>query len=347
MVLDAREELTALQQWEREHLADMEDLIRRTGDLVIELWAVKKPQIIEYAEKVWRMVGLGADIGVDEKNQVSIYTRGKYKEHGANDRELRYVSEILSPLGYTRGYDKDDEFPEFDNLRMSNDGQSTTAELPSVEKIIKSDNSTLDDQYQREVEYKKALQAKVKAVADRLSIYETEGEKRHLRFSQYHKEQPVTTGKGDPRETDSWVALGEHIETLQGVREKLYEYPPEKEEDETIASAIRDYNAVFKPFNDLKYSKSFPEWIQVQLTNEAKGKHASAVLHATVLPDGSKRPMTREQCGDSAEDILEKSYKALMAIPIIGHLAKWHRRELEPKVAQRKVDLSPKLSERA
>lgn len=161
------------------------------------------------------------------------------------------------------------------------------------------------------------------------------------------KADPKSTPKPESAETALSDELQLLSEDILAVREKVIEFPPDTAQATEWAKGMKDFRQILKGFIDEKYSKSIPEWFRVQITNQISGKHAAGVKHATMLPGGIKRNLTREQVGDNAEFILDAAWKALNSFDALAGLISWHRQFVEVNVAQRKVDLSPDLSDKA
>jgi hypothetical protein len=334
--------LESLRQHEREHLADLEDTARRQDAIILELYKPKSERIKKYAESLAERIDLHDPmLDITEKQQISAYIKRKYREIGVAETVCNSLNDYL-PAEFKRAYAKDESAQEQDN------GDGTFTEIrESSKEPAKMDNLELLDIDTQLTEEEKKLKSRLALIRDQHKQIYTESYTRKLQLPS-QKSKPVTTQKPEPGESLTYAALGRHIETLQGVQETVFDFPPPPEEDGVIAQKIDDYNKAFEPFGDLKWAKSFPAWVDVQLSNIEKGKHGSAVTEgAVIFDDGSKRPLTRERVGDSAEEVLENAKSVMLAVPIIVALAVWHKKCVEQPVAKRRVELGPKLSDLA
>jgi hypothetical protein len=248
----------------------------------------------------------------------------------------QWVRASLEPK-YKRDYD------HTERKQLSN-STSVEVELPNINRIV--DNAGLEQAYEQSSKIEEYARNLSRLARDSKAAIEDKASKNHFQLPN-KKSDSVRTADGEIQDTEGWLALGEEMEIRQGIRDNYHERPLPPELDKEFAKDIRAHNETLKPFSDLKYSKSFTEWQQVQITNQHSGKHAASVKHGVILPDGTKRNLTREQVGDSAEEILTKSFNTLISNPEFAWLAMWHKQIIEPVVAQRKAELSPILSEKA
>lgn len=133
---------------------------------------------------------------------------------------------------------------------------------------------------------------------------------------------------------------------------------------------LREMIMLLKPMADLKWTKSPLGWLKVELDNLRYGKCAAGSVHATTTISGHERKLTREQIGDKFDEVMEMACK-LVGIPYLPSdieeqerileraiakaesieevkvISRWHERYVEPRVAQRKVDLHDTLSDKA
>jgi hypothetical protein len=235
-------------------------------------------------------------------------------------------------------------------LGVYNDSQFHV-KLPNIkydlEKLRGQDNAKVDEAHTELSQAEKDLQAQLRLIRDQKEKVEEIGQERKLTFSSHQKNDSHSTPKPEARETDLSDELYQLSEDILAVREKVIEFPPNEEDARAWAQGIRNFRMMFKGHLDEKYSKSIPEWFRVQITNIQSGKHAAATKHATMLPGGIKRNLTREQVGDNAEFILDVAWKVLNSFDGLAGLIAWHSKYMEKAVAQRKIDLSPELSEKA
>ncbi len=151
--------------------------------------------------------------------------------------------------------------------------------------------------------------------------------------------------------------------SCRDISEKIEYYPPEtQKEDKMLADGIASWRTLFqwvnehlRPYADLKFSQSYPDWWQTELLNKDFGKHAAAVKSKVATLSGGYRGMTREQVGDKIPDLAEKAlnFKGLLDIAnkaftlMQTTMPEWRKRRLDPSVGTRKENVSPKLSESA
>lgn len=163
-----------------------------------------------------------------------------------------------------------------------------------------------------------------------------------------HATKPESTEKPNPAETDLSEAIGHMIKVFEGVREKVVEFPPANKQDaRKYAKAVYNFASIFEPICDEKYSKSWPDWWKIQYDNVKHGKHAAATMNYSISHKGAKRPLTREQVGDRFEVAYQKLADFEAAVPIVFELAAYYRKWQEPRRADRKIRVAPKLSEKA
>jgi hypothetical protein len=151
--------------------------------------------------------------------------------------------------------------------------------------------------------------------------------------------------------------------SCRDISEKIEYYPPEtQKEDRMLADGIASWRTLFqwvnehlRPYADLKFSQSYPDWWQTELLNKDFGKHAAAVKSKVATLSGGYRGMTREQVGDKIPDLADKAlnFKGLLEIAnkaftlMQTTMPAWRKRRLDPSVGTRKENVSPKLSESA
>ena len=132
--------------------------------------------------------------------------------------------------------------------------------------------------------------------------------------------------------------------------EKAEAFPSEVEEEEYHAQSVYQLLSIFAPMTDEKYSNDLVSpagQLQMQKYNLVHGKHAAAVKFGITTPSGEYRPMTREQVGDSFEETVDKTTELYNAIPGITGIHDWYNKRVRPYIGERKINLSPDLSEKA
>jgi hypothetical protein len=157
--------------------------------------------------------------------------------------------------------------------------------------------------------------------------------------------------------------LQEASDTCSDIADKIEYYPPETEaEDKKLAEGVEAWRTLFqwfnehlRPYADLKFSQTYPDWWYTEELNRDYGKHAAAVKSKIATLSGGFRSLTREQVGDKSVDLAEKAlhFKGMLELAnkAFGFLQKdapsYHKRRMAPSVATRKENVGPKLSESA
>lgn len=158
--------------------------------------------------------------------------------------------------------------------------------------------------------------------------------------------------------------------------EELRIYPPELESDlQFIVRGIKRLGELIEPSIDDKWTKQWLGWFKIEIDRLDYGKHAAAVRNFTetnqcakcddvemvftenspskmICPQcgntqGLRRNMTREQVGDKAQTVMKQAYRFLRDIPDFAFVMLHHARYKETRMAKRKADLSPVLSDKA
>lgn len=338
------ESLDQLRKYEKDHLAEMEMGAQNEGELVLrEIYKPKADRIKKYEETLKERIKQGDPmLDITEREQISTYISRKYRELGISENALRWVREILEPE--SKNQDKDTSWARSEEV-STNGLVSDFCGINSANPQ-ELDNSQLVDRDEYLSEEEKKLKAKLALVRDEHEMVYNESHNRKLQLPS-QKVRQVTTQKPEAGESLLYLSIGRGIEKLKAVQETVYEFPPKPEQDGELSKSVDSFFAILDGDGDTKWTKDIPAWVEVQITHEQHGKHAAAVKHGIVLPDGTRRNLTREQVGDNAEEILTRAKNLLSAIPIFSALARWHSSVVEPRVAARKVELGPKLSERA
>jgi hypothetical protein len=181
-----------------------------------------------------------------------------------------------------------------------------------------------------------------------IKVKRCEAEGIPLAVTEQETSKPESTEKPDPAETDLSKAIDHLIQVFESVGEKVIEFPPANKQDaRRYAKAVYDFASIFEPICDEKYSKSWPDWWKIQYDNIKHGKHAAATMNYSISHKGEKRPLTREQVGDRFEVAYQKLVDFEAAVPIVFELADYYRKWQEPRRADRKIRVAPKLSEKA
>ncbi len=310
-------------------------------------------------------------------NESAKYKKEKVKTLEGYYRKLITISELRVPLSHVarliikgceeHGIDAVNMHPDtvYDNISPECKEEREENVKTTLGKYIVKDSEIRIDNYkfampvhelapgqlQDETEYLDkeldAINEAKRRVQERLSADVERAKREKIALTIPVKPDSKSTPKPESMETALSDELYLLSEDILAVREKVIEFPPDVETARLWASGMKDFRQILKGFIDEKYSKSIPEWFRVQITNIQSGKHAAAVKHATMLPGGIKRNLTREQVGDNAEFILDAAWKTLNSFDALAGLISWHSRFMEQPVAQRKYNLSPDLSDKA
>lgn len=325
-------------EYECVHLSDIEDAATRGHEILMrEIYTPKQDRIKKFADTLAERIDLKDPmLDISDKKQISAYIKGKYRELGVPESVVNNINDYL-PEEYKRQYVKDEQ----DN------GDGTFTEIrDSGSDIKKLDNLRLQEEDEKLAEEEKELRAKLARVRDVKAIVQEEASERHLSLPSMRSEV-ISTPKPDQADTEFSNVLIDISNTFMEVARKVIEFPPSPEDAERYAKAGRVYLSILKPLTDLKYTKDYRGWLETIKTFEEYGKHAAAVKNAIQTPAGTKRPLTREQVGDKAFEVLEGAIELYNVDPLLVALAEHHRRYKEPHIAERKVNLHDTLSERA
>lgn len=154
---------------------------------------------------------------------------------------------------------------------------------------------------------------------------------------------------------DSVQSLTRLVNTLEQLKEKVKQFPPEEEDAPKYAKAYGDFmtelvdgiNEFIKPIKDEKWTQSWPEWFKTALLEVYHGKHAAAKMSAALSFKGVFRPLTREQVGDTKERVFEQALDYVKNVAMYDLLTDYHNKYIRPRILDRKLRLSPKLSDNA
>lgn len=175
-------------------------------------------------------------------------------------------------------------------------------------------------------------------------------------------EDHESTEKPDPRITifynsiqNSILSLNKLTNTLEQLKGKVHEFPPDEEDAVEYAKAFEQFftelvngiNEFIKPIKDEKWTQSWPAWFKTALLEVEHGKHAAAKMSAGKTHKGVFRPLTREQVGDRREKVFNQALEYTKMIAMFDKLTDYHSKYIQPRILDRKVRLSPKLSENA
>jgi len=166
-------------------------------------------------------------------------------------------------------------------------------------------------------------------------------------YDQLSREPHISTEVDESGISEAWEALEDLKEILTKVQDKVWKFKPDKKMAKMMAEAIREEIRFWEPVADEKYRKDQVSWWEVQLDNIWHGKHAAAIMNATILDDKTKRSLTREQVGDKAEEALLRAirFAAAQKMKMAFHL--WYIERVEKPIAKRAKDLHQVLSEQS
>lgn len=166
----------------------------------------------------------------------------------------------------------------------------------------------------------------------------------------------------EARETVFYVAVSDSIKemesfinTLEQLREKVLQFPPNDTDAQKYADSyklfvnelIRGLNEFIRPLKDLKWTQSWKPWWKTAILEIDHGKHASAKMSSTKTHKGELRCLTREQVGDSKERVFKQALAFCKMVETFDLLTEYHDRYIKPRVADRKIRLSGILSDKA
>lgn len=357
--MNPEQKLATLREYERIHLADMEDAARRGEEILLrEVYTPKKDRIRKYADTLAERIDLKDPLlDITEKKYISTYIKTKYSEYGIPHSITNHINRDLP-----------DEYINKDMAReqlVTTNGDQMVADLPEVKKL---DNLRLQEEDEKLAKEESELRAKLARVRDVKAIVQEEASERHLSLPSM-RSQVISTPKivEDPEAVKlveqlaklcadksqqlknefTRVLVGEAVVSLLRAASRTVEYPAERDDARRYINAARVYADVLDPLGDLKDTKDHKGWLETIKTFEEYGKHAAAVKNAIQTPSGVNRPLTREQVGDKALEVIEGAIAMYNTDPLLVALAEHHRKYKEPRIAERKVNLHDRLSEQA
>lgn len=282
-------------------------------------------------------------------------------------RGVKYAYEVLDSK-YKRDYKRD--LSGIGNEEEEKVGIPTfeTQAFVNLPKEIISLNTAPPEDLQENEEF---LASRIKELKRRQQEYSDAMRQRHIaRQNQKEAEIESTPKPYDPVKGHFYKSmegladdLQEASDTCRDIAEKIEYYPPKNEEDDKkLAEGVEAWRSLFqwfnehlRPYADLKFSQSYPDWWHTQLLNKWYGKHAAAVKSKIATLSGGFRGLTREQVGDKSHDLAEKAlhFKGLLELSnkafelLQEGLPTYHKERVAPSVATRKENVGPKLSESA
>jgi hypothetical protein len=142
-------------------------------------------------------------------------------------------------------------------------------------------------------------------------------------------------------------ALKEYSGIIKRAADKVEKYRPPPHLDKKFAKAVNEMILVWRPWVDEKFRKDTFSWLHVAMDEAAHGKHAAATIHSTILPDGTKRALTREQVGDKKEMVNQQAMRILACWKDWVAMHRWNFELEEKAVAFRAKRLHKRLSNSA
>jgi len=93
------------------------------------------------------------------------------------------------------------------------------------------------------------------------------------------RSKKVSVDKPRPHGSLTYDAINRQIKKLIGVRDRVFEFPPEiLQKDQEIADGWDTWGTWMDSALDLKYSKSWLDWFKTEKYRDIYGKHAAAVM---------------------------------------------------------------------
>lgn len=282
-------------------------------------------------------------------------------------RGVKYAYEVLDSK-YKRDYKRDLSGignEEEEKVGIPTIERQTYVNLPN--EVISLSTAPPDDLRENQ----EFLSSQIKELKRREQEYSDAMRERHIaKLGQKEAEIEGTPKPYDPVKGhfyDSCVGFAEDLreasDTFQDISEKIEYYPPASEsEDKKLADGIEAWRTLVqwinehsRPYADLKFSQSYPDWFATEVLNRDYGKHAAAVKSKIATLSGGFRGMTREQVGDKIPDLADKALHmrgmfelANKAFELLQKdMPQWRKKRLDPAVGTRKENVGPKLSEAA
>ena len=155
---------------------------------------------------------------------------------------------------------------------------------------------------------------------------------------------------------DSIHSLNKLVNTLEQLKEKVRQFPPTEDDEAQLYATgysmfmtelVDGINEFIKPIKDEKWTQSWPEWFKTALLEVNHGKHAAAKMSAALSYKGVLRPLTREQVGDLRDRVFEQALEFVQMVAMFDLMTDYHNKHIRPRILDRKIRLSPKLSDNA
>lgn len=162
-----------------------------------------------------------------------------------------------------------------------------------------------------------------------------------------NNEPHISTEFSETGISAAWEAVEEFKELMTKLQDKLYKFKPPARMAKLMAIAVREECEFWRPMCDEKFRKDSLSWWEVECDNLWHGKHAAAIMNATVLDDKTKRSLTREQVGDRSEEALQRAIRFAAAQKMKIEFHKWYISKVEIPIAARAKKLHSVLSEKS
>lgn len=254
---------------------------------------------------------------------------------------------------------------ELDNYRELEKEEYVKNMLSSERKfpVFLPANTPLDGMTKDEIRRRYELIKEAKSrLREELSNLEESIKLNNIALVEEKLEEHISTEKPESRETEFYTAIGgsilelsKLISTLEQLREKVLQFPPSNEDaaaytagfNEFISELIKGINNFIKPIKDEKFTNSLYDWFRTANLEYDHGKHAAGKMSAEESHYGIMRPMTREIVGDSRDKVFDQAIEFVKMVNMFDQLTGYHKKYIKPRILDRKIRLSPKLSEQA
>ena len=191
-------------------------------------------------------------------------------------------------------------------------------------------------------------------------------------------QEHISTPHGEIGISEAWEALEDYKKTIEKVQDKLYYFKPPPKIAKMMARAVREEIEFWRPMTDEKFRKDMESWWVVEIDNLVHGKHAAAVMNATIIdekikkalindPENKidpssvtpeikellvkegiiKRNLTREQVGDKALEVMQRAIRFAEAQQMKRDFRMWYVNEIEPRIGERARELHRTLSDKS
>jgi hypothetical protein len=254
---------------------------------------------------------------------------------------------------------------ELDNYRELEKEEYVKNMLSSERKfpVFLPANTPLDGMTKDEIRRRYELIKEAKSrLREEMSNLEESIKLNNIALVEEKLEEHISTDKPEARETEFSQAIGSTIfelnklvSTLEQLKEKVYQFPPNDDDaapytigfNEFMSELIKGINRFIQPIKDEKWTNSWSNWFQTANLEYDHGKHAAGKMSAAPSHKGIMRPMTREIVGDSRDKVFNQALEFVKMVSMFDQLTDYHEKYIRPRILDRKIRLSPKLSEQA